>query len=45
MASSNQDFDMRESEETWHYFVRVSKWLVAGAVVVLIFMAYFLTGK
>ncbi len=45
MAPSNQDFDMRQSEETWHYFLRISKWLVVGTIVLLILMAYFLTGK
>ena len=37
-------YDMRQSEETWVAFLRLAKWTVGLTVVLVIFMALFLTG-
>ena len=37
-------FDMSQSVETWGNFLSLAKWIVIGNVILLIVMAYFLTG-
>lgn len=43
--ASESDFDMRQSNEMWDNFQRISKWIVICAVILLLLMGYFLTGK
>jgi len=37
-------FDMTENVQTWEMFLRLAKWVVIGAVIMLVGMALFLTG-
>ena len=43
-SPSPDKFDMRQSEETWGSFLRLAKWIVGLTIVLVIFMALFLTG-
>jgi Bacterial aa3 type cytochrome c oxidase subunit IV len=38
------EYDMKPHEETWNLFITLTKWVIGGTVVLLIFMALFLTG-
>ncbi|HEX9466172.1 MAG TPA: aa3-type cytochrome c oxidase subunit IV [Alphaproteobacteria bacterium] len=38
-------FDMRQAEETWKNFNRLAKWMMIITLIVLVFMAAFLTGS
>lgn len=38
------EYDMTPHNETWALFITLSKWIVGGTIVLLIFMAMFLTG-
>ena len=37
-------FDMSQSTENWNNFLSLAKWVVIGNIILLIVMAYFLTG-
>jgi|GEM_PF-2546897 len=37
------DFDMKQHEQTWHGFLKLLRFSVAGIAIVLLLMAYFLT--
>jgi hypothetical protein len=43
--ASDSDFDMRQANEMWSYFLNISRWLIIATIVILVQMAYFLTGK
>ncbi len=49
MASQGSDarekFDMTQSMETWANFLALSKWVIIGSLIALVFMALFLTGS
>jgi hypothetical protein len=37
-------FDMTQSTETWANFLSLAKWVIIGSLVVVVGMAFFLTG-
>jgi hypothetical protein len=41
---SRDKFDMSQSNETWSNFLSLAKWIVIGNIILLIGMAFFLTG-
>lgn len=41
---SRDKFDMTQSTETWGNFLSLAKWIIIGNIVLLIGMAFFLTG-
>jgi Ni,Fe-hydrogenase I cytochrome b subunit len=43
-SDSRDKFDMHQSLETWSNFLRLTKWVVILTVLLLIWMAIFLTG-
>jgi hypothetical protein len=43
-SDSRDKFDMHQSEETWGSFLRLAKWIMIMVVILLVFMAIFLTG-
>jgi hypothetical protein len=42
-AEHAHDFDLKQHEQTWHGFLKLLRYSVAGIAVVLLLMAYFLT--
>lgn len=42
---SGDEFDMRQSNETWENFLSLSKWVIIISIVIVAGMAIFLTGK
>jgi hypothetical protein len=42
---ARDNYDMTQSVETWHTFLRLSKWLIILSVITLVGMALFLTGN
>jgi hypothetical protein len=49
MATSHEPdardkFDMTQSTETWGNFLNLAKWIIIGCVVLVLGMAFFLTG-
>jgi hypothetical protein len=43
--NSGDNFDMRQSEETWGNFLSLSKWVIIGCIIIVAGMDIFLTGK
>ena len=41
---SRDKFDMTQSTETWSSFLNLAKWVIIGNIVLLLGMAFFLTG-
>jgi len=41
---SHDKFDMHQNLEAWDGFLKLSKWVMIGCIVVLALMAMFLTG-
>lgn len=42
--NQHSNFDMRQSEETWKNFNRLAVWTIVGCLILVVFMAIFLTG-
>jgi hypothetical protein len=42
--NQQSNFDMRQPEETWKNFNRLAVWTLASCLVLVVFMAIFLTG-
>ena len=43
-SESRDKFDMHQNVETWDNFLRLAKWIVILVVILLAWMAMFLTG-
>jgi hypothetical protein len=43
--NSGDNFDMRQSNETWENFLSLSKWVIISCIIIVGGMAIFLTGK
>ena len=43
--NSGDNFDMRQSDETWAHFITLSKWVIIGCIIIVGGMGIFLTGK
>ena len=43
-SDSRDKFDMHQSTETWDNFLRLAKWIIILLVILLAWMALFLTG-
>ncbi len=43
-GESRDKYDMHQNIEAWDAFLKLSKWVAIGCVIVLVFMAMFLTG-
>lgn len=43
-STATSSYDMRQADETWKNFNRLTKWIAITCIVVLACMALFLTG-
>jgi hypothetical protein len=43
--NSGDNFDMRQSDETWQHFITLSKWVIIISIIIVAGMGLFLTGK
>jgi hypothetical protein len=42
--NSGDNFDMRQSNETWEHFITLSKWVIISCIIIVGGMGIFLTG-
>jgi hypothetical protein len=42
--NSGDNFDMRQSDETWQNFITLSKWVIISCIIIVGGMGIFLTG-
>jgi uncharacterized membrane protein YdfJ with MMPL/SSD domain len=40
----HSSYDMRTHDETWANFISLAKWTVIGCIILVVLMAFFLTG-
>lgn len=43
-GNDHSQYDMRQAEDAWKNFNRLSSWTLGAVIVLVIFMAIFLTG-